>query len=68
MTDVTISEEGLKTLTKELFKEEFGKQQTECYRWEFWYHHDRSKESSEWDKWVESKSRACRDRAGRKSC
>ena len=41
---------------------------TKSYQWEFWYHHDRNKESSEWYKWAKSKSRAYRDSAGIESC
>ena len=36
--------------------------------WEFWYHHDINKESSELYRWAKSKSQVYRDSAGRKSC
>ena len=41
---------------------------TEFYQWEFWYHHDINKESSEWYNWPKIKSRTYRDSAGKKSC
>ena len=39
---------------------------TKSYKRKFWYHHERSKESSEWCKWTESKSQVYRGSAGRK--
>ena len=70
MADLTISEVRLKTLMKEIFKERIWEatEKPQSYQWEFWYHHDRNKESSEWYKWAKSKPRAYRDSAGRKSC
>ena len=54
MADLTISEVQLKTLMKEIFKERIWEatEKPQSYQWEFWYHHDRNKESSEWYKWV----------------
>ena len=49
MADETIAEVRLKLLMKEIFKEEFEKQQKNILNliWKFWYRHDRNKESSE---------------------
>ena len=69
MAEKTISENGLTTPIKKYLKKNLrgNEKPTNSYHWEFWYDHERNKESSEWYKEAKSKSRAYRGSAGRKN-
>ena len=52
MAEKTISENGLTTPIKKYLKKNLrgNEKPTNSYYWEFWYDHERNKESSEWYK------------------